>query len=1493
MSKSLKKTLLAAAFRAKILLPIFLLIVLMDVGAAVDSQANGIPPNIIIILTDDQGYGDLGKYGAVGFKTPELDRMADEGMMFTDFTAADCVCTPSRGALLTGRYPRRVGLGGVFFPWSATGMSPDEVTLAEVLKSRGYATALVGKWHLGHKDPRCLPLGQGFDFYFGIPYSNDMGHDGAMPLARSVVFREGMTAEDFRSHLPTPQNPVHGKFKNMPPLMRNNEVVEWPCDQDTLTKRYTEEAQRFITDHKDRPFFLYMAHAMPHVPLHVSEAFKAQSERGLYGDAIQEIDGSVGQILQTLRDSGLARNTLVFFTSDNGAWLLAGANGGSNGGLHGGKTTTYEGGQRVPAIAWWPGHIPAGRICDLHVAAIDLMPTITRIAGAQLPEDRPIDGLDIGSVLEGKFDQAPRREFYLYARGQAIRLDEWKYREGPLNDGSVPDSKSPVVKQLYNLKNDRGETTNLIAEHPEKAAEMAALLKVEWEKLNPSTRAITPAVTRPETSGVEQQVQALLSRMTLEDKVGQLNVAPEKSADVKGRGTCSQVPNERLGIFPIRAGDGPRGPRPNGPRPSNRTTSGPTGPVSPTGLAIASTWNPELQEALGHQWGRLSKEYGLNALYGPGINMIKDPRSGRNTDYAGEDPFLSGVYGTAMTRGIQSAGVAAVVKHFAANNWESGRQSHNVEVPERPFRELYLPAFQMTLQDGPAFGLMTCYNAINGVWGSANRELMIGLVREEWQFKGFFVSDWGAKFGSAAQAIRAGQNMELPGQKQWSLAAVREALDKGELNQADLDARVAELLRVKLGMIQYRCDDEPSGYSLEEFKKVARRVGGESLVLLKNKDSLLPLKPSQSVALIGPFADNGELMIGNAGSSSVWPSYSVTLKQALEARGIRSHCEQGNDNTITYTGARFETALPVVIEYFNGLDQSGPVVHRETAGSLTVENMEAGGVRSALIENGADGKALRSTGQVRINPLHTPGGRAWTVALQVRLEDQLPDPKKNIVVLWAGPCRIELSATRFQIKNGTVIWNFPLDWTDMDKQWIAVQIVSTGTGIQLFRQGELIADAPDAGEFPAPMQIIFGDDMKGLPIDIDELRTWGAALTPGQTAGAEPLAVESFETFALKTNAADKGIPGITNALDLSLRATGRFTPVTPGKVAFSVEANGGVRIKIDGRLVYDLYDEQKAGGTKNFFWHHFPDTRPHEIAVEFGSKHKSQPPFLKLGYAQPPAAGIHAQAVAAAKGSDVAVLCVGVPASQQAENIDRTQIALPSWQDELVQAVAAVNPRTIVLLFTEGAVDVTPWIDRVAAALVAFHPGTEGGNILADVLYGDVNPSGKLTLTWPKSQADLPTTGPATHYKDTVNEFGYRYFDARKIAPQFPFGFGLSYTRYEYEALKLQKADNEKYPVTAMVTLKNTGSVCGKEVVQVYVSDVKSSVEQPVKELAGFVKVELDPGESKVVEIPLHWTAFQFFDAGSRRWRLEPGEFIICVGGSSDPLPLKAEIRL
>lgn len=403
-------------------------------------------PNIIIFFTDDQGYQDVGCFGSPLIKTPNLDQMAKEGMRFTDFYSASPVCSPSRAALLTGCYPLRVGVPNVLWPDDKNGLDPKEVTIADLLKKKGYVTACIGKWHLGDK-PEFMPEKQGFDTYLGVPYSNDMKINPKTKIANDVVLREGATLEKIIT-----ESPISGQV----PLMRDDKIIEYPVDQDLLTKRYTDEAIRIITKNKNRPFFLYLAHTMPHIPLHASKEFMGKSIRGLYGDAIEEIDWSMGEIMKTLKSLEIDDKTLVVFTSDNGPWNLKNGQGGCALPLRGFKFQTYEGGMREPMIVRWPGMIPAGTVCSEIASTIDMLPTIAWLTSCKMPA-YIIDGKNIWPLLSGKKGaKSPHHNFYYYSGDnlQAVRSGEWKLRR-------VGD-----MLELYNLNKDISESKNVALDNP-------------------------------------------------------------------------------------------------------------------------------------------------------------------------------------------------------------------------------------------------------------------------------------------------------------------------------------------------------------------------------------------------------------------------------------------------------------------------------------------------------------------------------------------------------------------------------------------------------------------------------------------------------------------------------------------------------------------------------------------------------------------------------------------------------------------------------------------------------------------------------------------------------------------------------------------------------------------------------------------------------------------------------------------------------------------
>jgi arylsulfatase A-like enzyme len=435
-------------------------------------------PNIVLIVADDLGYSDAGCYGAQDIRTPNIDRLAKKGTRFTSFCVAQGVCTASRAAIMTGGYPNRVGLSGALNHTSTVGIHPDESLLPELLKAKGYATAHYGKWHLGTK-PTFFPTRNGFDEWVGLPYSNDNG-------------------------------PLHPTVKGIPalPLYQNDTVIERDPDQSKFTKLFTERAVGFIKSNKHRPFFLYVPHVMPHVPIFASEAFKGKSKRGLYGDVVEELDWSVGEIVKALKDNGLEENTLVLFMSDNGPFLSYGTHAGRAAPLREGKLTTFEGGVRVPFVARWPGKVPAGRVCDELVTGLDLLPTIAKLANAELPKTK-LDGVDLSPLLLGAAGAKGRESFAYYSGSElhAVRSGTWKLHlphdyltvDGPPGRDGKPANFAKMKPKgieesgirgiatrhgyrvakielaLFDLAADPGETNDVAGMHPDVVKKLAAL----------------------------------------------------------------------------------------------------------------------------------------------------------------------------------------------------------------------------------------------------------------------------------------------------------------------------------------------------------------------------------------------------------------------------------------------------------------------------------------------------------------------------------------------------------------------------------------------------------------------------------------------------------------------------------------------------------------------------------------------------------------------------------------------------------------------------------------------------------------------------------------------------------------------------------------------------------------------------------------------------------------------------------------------------------
>ncbi len=467
----------------RILLPLLFLCFCSCQNKATKKSSPNTPPNIVLILTDDQGYQDVGVFGSPNIETPNLDQMASEGVKLTNYYAAQAVCSASRAGLLTGCYPNRIGIHNALGPDNTHGINSEETTIAEMLKTKGYKTAIFGKWHLGHH-PEFMPNRHGFDEYFGIPYSNDMW----------------------------PYHPQQGPIFNFPdlPLYENETVIDTLTEQSQLTTQITERSVDFINRNKENPFFLYVPHPQPHVPLFVSDKFKGKSKRGLYGDVIMEIDWSVGQIMDALKKNGLEDNTIVIYTSDNGPWLSYGNHAGSALPLREGKGTAWEGGQREPFIIKYPNKLQAGKVVDVSVMAIDLLPTLASLTQSKLPE-LTIDGKDVWKVISGETTKSPQKAYFFYYRVNelfGVRYGKWKmyfphrYRtmegQDPGKDGQPGEYRMVDLEEieLYDVENDESETQNIADQHPQIVTEIKLLANDMRSRLGDSLLELEGSETR-------------------------------------------------------------------------------------------------------------------------------------------------------------------------------------------------------------------------------------------------------------------------------------------------------------------------------------------------------------------------------------------------------------------------------------------------------------------------------------------------------------------------------------------------------------------------------------------------------------------------------------------------------------------------------------------------------------------------------------------------------------------------------------------------------------------------------------------------------------------------------------------------------------------------------------------------------------------------------------------------------------------------------------
>jgi beta-glucosidase len=809
---------------------------------------------------------------------------------------------------------------------------------------------------------------------------------------------------------------------------------------------------------------------------------------------------------------------------------------------------------------------------------------------------------------------------------------------------------------------------------------------------------------------IEQRVEDLLRQMTLNEKVSLL----------AGQDIWNTVPVKRLGIPSITMTDGPHGVRSTVPEAGRKM-----GAVTafPTGIAMGAAWNPELVEQVGQALGEETRGMDCDILLGPCVNIVRDPRGGRNFETFSEDPYLTGRTAVAYIKGVQNRGVGTSLKHFAVNNYEIERHRASSNVDERTLREIYLAQFEMAVKEAQPWTVMCSYNRINGVYASQNQHLLNEILRDEWGFEGAVVSDWAANH-TIFESVQGGLDLEMPGPaKYYSLLG--EAVHNWQIDEEAVNEAARRVLR--LVVLSGRMDKQASSkgsVNTPAHQKLSRSLAEEAITLLKNEGGLLPLgKGVKSIAVIGPNA--AEAVIEGGGSSKVPPLYRVSPLDALQKK----------------LGSR------VRIEYESG-------------------------------------------------------------------SDNVDEP-----------------------------FTIPTSW------------------LQGGLHGEFYEAADFSGE-PIEARDGFGSDF-----------WWHIAWTPLQI---KPVA----------------------------MRWTGSLTVPADGSYKIALNHVGKVKLFLAGKVILESVAQNTA--TRDLF------TRGVTIQkLQAGKTYKFRMDYVRypdqeivnysLGIGLTFEAGKDtrlAKAVALAKRSEVAVVFAGYPDAFESEGTDRPSMELMGKQNELITAVAAANPRTVVVL-NVGAPVSMPWVKQVAAIVQAYYPGMENGNAVAAVLLGKVNPSGKLPVTFPVRLEDSPAYINASYpgcrdvnYGEGIF-VGYRYYDKRDVTPLFPFGHGLSYTTFAYSGLKVAKKVKAGKMVEVSLTVTNTGKQAGKEVVQLYISDLSSSLPRPPKELKGFAKVALEPGEAGTVAFTLDERALSFYDPHKKAWVAEPGEFEVLVGSSSRDIRVKAKFTL
>ncbi len=823
---------------------------------------------------------------------------------------------------------------------------------------------------------------------------------------------------------------------------------------------------------------------------------------------------------------------------------------------------------------------------------------------------------------------------------------------------------------------------------------------------------------------VKDRVEDLLKYMTLKEKIDEL----------AGKDNMDGKTNRRLGIPPLLMADGPHGIRKFG-----EATCFP-------GLITCASWDEDLMRRVGVAIAREARAKGRNLVLGPCINIHRTPLGGRNFESFSEDPYLTGRMAVAYVKGVQSEKIGTAVKHFACNNQEWERDSISVEISERALREIYLPGFKAAVCEGNATSVMGAYNKVNGEYCCANYHLLTDILKNEWGFKGFVVSDWGAIHDTLKDA-NAGSDMEMGGPGNYfTRAKLLPAVQNGLIPESAIDDKVRRILYVKfyLGLFDGIEKKYQGAANTKEHQELVREIAENGVVLLKNENEILPLniEKIKSIAVIGPNAK--KTPIDGGGSSEVISPYSISA-----LKGLQNKCEN-----------------KVVIKYAKGCDI--PFDWKE----LTVE-----------------GKAPDNAEKVRVKCLS---------------EDMAPGKGLSFVWLDNGSFKVSSLEGEELLKN------------------------------QSFETGDANWEKSGNAKYIFPQDWHYYDGRYSYGI--------------GNDGGPENASGEISQIIE---------IPGKVKKGDLlTFQMWIKPEKYYSGKVSLKLEF-----LSSDNKLLSSYQSKIMR------------------------NQSKMDKNLLK-------------EAVNISKTSDLVIIFVGLNKYQESEGFDRENMQLPDGQDELIEAVSAINKNTIVVLINGTPVNMERWVDKVPAVIEAWYPGQEGGNAIANILFGDVNPSGKLSVTFPRKLSDNPSYGNypggggKVYYKEGIF-VGYRHYDKNNIEPRFPFGHGLSYSKFEYSNLVISPKQTKDGDVIVRLDIKNISNREGREVVQLYVNDKQSSLERPPQELKAFKKVSLKPAEKKTVEMKLNKESLSFYHPEKKGWVAEPGEFEILIGSSSRDIRLRDSFTL